>query len=155
MSIYTYSCTTNSDSITCCDMHDTMEEAYKNAVKAAEKTEEFSRMFFGDEQADDFVMHHRVFFVGENGEKAVLGANIHETDEPTTYSLYIGMIGTDLVFLDESEDCDYLADNFRKTLHETHNLMSIIDKEEADKFRDKMLGIIIKSNDRNFIHSIN
>lgn len=156
MSVYTYSCITDHDYITCCAKSDTMEKAYEFAVKAAKDTEKITRAFFGDDAAVDFVSNHRVFFVGENGDNGILGANVHKTDEPTMYSLYVGVIGEDLILVDESEDYDFLVDNFHKTMDKTCVLMSLIsDEDEIEYCKNNMLGIITKSNDRNFIHFIN
>lgn len=155
MSVYTYSCLTNDDTARCCDSHNTIEKAYEAAVESAKNTEETGRKFFGDEATDYFVANHRVFFVGENGERGVLGAKIPKTDESTMYYLYVGMIGDNLILADESENCEELVDKYHELIHKTNSIMSILIGEEAfEKYKGNTIGIIVNSNDRNFMKSI-
>lgn len=154
MSIYTYSCLINEDTARCCNSYDTIEEAYEDAIESAKRTEETGRMFFGDEATSYFVRSHRVLFIGENGERGVLGAKIPKTDEPTMYYLYVGMIGDNLILAGESEDCEELVDKYHELIRKTDLIMSFFDEEAFEKCKEKTLGIIVNSNDRNFMKSI-
>lgn len=149
--VYTYSTNTHDDSIRFVCESDGWQKAVEAAADAEENTFELAQMLHSEDIAIDFIQHHRVIFFDSNGNGDALGVDVPKVDKPTKYRLYIGMIGEDFVFADESESCESLVSRFEKAMDKTHALMSIIAGDFADDCKKNVRGVIISTTDRNFI----
>lgn len=150
--VYTYSANTDDDSIRFICESNGWQEAVEAAIDAEEKTFEFATMLHSEEVGIDFLQHHRVIFLDDSGHGDALGINVPKiVDEPTKYRLYVGMLGEDFVFADESESYELLVSRFEKAMGKTNALMSIIAGDFADDCQKNVRGIIISTTDRNFI----
>lgn len=149
--VYVYSCMANDRFIVCESGYSTMEEAADAVMSAEEETVQFGTDFFGDKYAEDYVSEHRVFIIDEDGDCISLGAEEAEEGENPKYQLYVGYIGESLELVVENEDCDFLIDRYNSVLEEIISFTSLINKELSEEVKADVVGIILKSNDRNFI----
>lgn len=149
--VYTYSAMTYNDVIKCVCANDNWNDAVDKAAESEEKVAQLAQLMSDEDTLLYFLQTHRIIFMDDNGDGDALGVNVPEIDEPDMYRLYTGFIGNDLVLSDESEDCDSLVEKFNFAVHKAHSVMAMLDKDEADRCASEYRGIIIKTNDRNFI----
>lgn len=149
--VYTYSANTDDDSIRFICESNGWQEAVEAAIDAEEKTFEVAQMLHSKDVAIDFIQHHRVIFFDSNGNGDALGVDVPKIDKPTKYRLYVGMIGEDFVFADESDNYESLVSRFENALDKTHALMSFVFGDSADDYKENVRGVIISTTDRNFI----
>lgn len=149
--VYTYSANTDSDFIRLASEYDSWKDAVEDAAEAEENCFELAKMLHSEEVGIDFLQHHRVIFFDDDGHGDALGINVPKIDEPTKYRLYIGMLGDDLFFADESEDYKLMANRFENAVDKAHKIMSIIDESMSNECKNNFRGVIISTTDRNFI----
>ena len=151
--VYTYSAMTDHDSFKCLCSNDNWGDATDKAAASEEKIMQLAQLMYDDGVMIDYLQSHRVIFMDDNGDwDALCCTDVPQTDEPDVYRLYTGFIGSDLMFADESNDCDSLIEKYNFALRNAYKIMALIDEDEADRCASEFRGIIIKTNDRDFAH---